>query len=197
MGRFSRTLSPCLLSGLLCVAGVAAAEPQGNAGLTFGGAAVGRDGAVFDHAEFHLGLRGDVIFGRDDAWDFGIGPYGELGTFALDEFQFGAGASFLVPVDDSFPLVASLGPCARIGDDDFGLEPCISSSLFWGTRSYNFHSGYSMAAGLNVGFRHAFGESGESALLIAAQIDLVVLGLPFVALLQLMRGPSADAAPLD
>ena len=172
-------------------------EPQGNAALTIGGAAAGADGEFWDHPEFHLGLRGDVMFGREDVWDFGVGPYLEAGTFAFDEFQFGGGATLHIPVHESFPLVTSLGPFARLGDDDFGLEPGLSAALFWGTRSYNFHSGYNMAAGLSIGFRQVLGGSNETAMLFAAQIDLMAIGLPILALIQLMRGPSSEAAPVQ
>jgi len=179
------------------VGGEARAEPQVNTGLLIGGAAAGVDGGFFDQPEFALGLRGDVMFCRDDAWDFGVGPYVELGTLAFDELQFGGGASVHLPVDETFPLVASVGPYARYGDDDFGLEPGIATALFWGSRSYNFHENYIMAVGLSVGYRASFGASKESALLITAQLDLALLGLPLVALAGWIAGPSDEAAMIE
>lgn len=173
------------------------AEPQGNAGLTLGVAGVGSSGAFHDHAEFHLGARGDVMFGRSRSDDFGIGPYVELGTFAFDELQFGGGANVLLPIHDSLPLVASAGAFGRYGDDSFGVEPGVSGALFWGTRSYNFHANYVMAAGLLINYRATFGESKESLLLIGAQLDAAVIGLPFVMLVNLMRGPTGAAGPVD
>ncbi len=189
-------LGSFLLASMFC-AGEVGATPQANAGLTIGGAAVGNDGAFWDHAEFHMGLRGDVMFGRDRPGHFGFGPFVEVGTFALDELQFGGGATLLMPVDNTLPLVASVGAFGRIGDDDFGLEPGLSGALFWGTRSYNFHANYVMSAGLVLGFRQSLGESKESTLMLAAQLDLAVLGLPLVALINLMRGPTAAAAPIE
>jgi hypothetical protein len=174
-----------------------AAEPQANAALTVGGAGVGSEGAFWDHAEFHIGLRSDVLFGRDATADFGGGPYVEIGTLAFDELQIGGGGSLLFPVHPSLPMIASAGAFGRIGDDDFGFEPGIAGSLFWGSRSYNFHANYVMALGLLVGYRHSFGSSRESALLVSAQIDLAVLGLPFVALAGAARGPSSEAAPIE
>lgn len=182
-----------------CAIGVprsAHADPQGNVGLTIGGGAVGAEGRFWDHAEFHMGLHGDVMFARDDPWDFGVGPYLEIGTFAFDEFQFGGGPTFHIPVHETWPLVASLGAFGRIGDDDFGLEPGLAAGLFWGSRSYNFHGDYIMAAGLSVGFRQVLGESRESTLLVAAHIDLLALGIPFVLLINALRGPTAEAEPL-
>ncbi|MEZ4443492.1 MAG: hypothetical protein R3B72_30755 [Polyangiaceae bacterium] len=176
---------------------VAQAEPQANAGLIIGGAAAGTDGGFFDRPEFHLGLRGDVIFGRTNPWSFGVGPYAEVGTFAFDELSVGTGASVHLPIHDSLPFVLSAGPFIRYGDDDFGVEPGISTSLFWGSRSYNFHESYIMAVGISVGYRATFTESKESALVIAAQLDLALLGLPVVALVNLIRGPTGDAALIE
>ena len=53
-----------------------------------------------------------------------------------------------------------------------------------------------MTVGLSVGYRQTFGQADESALLIAAQLDLAALGLPLVALINVLRGPTAEAAPL-
>jgi hypothetical protein len=177
--------------------GWAHADPQANASMTLGGAGVGTEGQFWDHPEMHLGARGDVLFGRDGVSDFGAGPYVEVGTLAFDELQFGLGGSVLLPVNDHFPLVASAGGFGRVGDDDYGLEPGICGALFWGSRSYNFHANYVMAGGLLVGFRQSFGESHESALLIAAQLDLAFMGIPLVMLVDWMRGPSPEAAPIE
>lgn len=178
-------------------AGDARAEPQANASMTIGGAGVGQEGRFWDHPEFHLGARGDVLFGRDSASELGLGPYLELGTFAFDDLHFGGGGSVLLPVHDSFPLVASLGAFGRWGDDPWGLEPGVSGALFWGSRSYNFHANYVMAGGLLVGFRQSLGESRESMLLIGAQLDLAFMGIPLVALIDLVRGPSDEVAPIE
>jgi hypothetical protein len=182
--------------GVGSVARPAGAEPQANASLTFGGAGVGSEGRFWDGAELHLGVRSDVILGRSSVADFGVGPCVELGTFAFDDVHFGGGASLLLPVSEHFPLVASFGPYGRWADDDFGLEAGLGGSLFWGSRSYNFHANYVMTGGLLVGFRESLGESHESMLVIAVQADLAFLGIPLVGLIDLMRGPSAETAPV-
>jgi hypothetical protein len=172
-------------------------DPQSTVGLTIGGAGVGPEGEFWDHAEFHLGMRGDVLFGRCDPTDFGVGPYVEIGTFAFDELQMGGGASLLLPIHEELPLIASFGAYGRVADDEFGGEPGVAGTLFWGTRSYNFHENYVLTAGLLFGWRQSLGDSRESHFWIAAQIDLAVLALPFVALVSLMRGPSEEAQPLE
>jgi hypothetical protein len=189
-------LAVVLVLAVSSVARPARAEPQANVSLTFGGAGVGSEGQFWDHAEVHLGVRSDVLFGHESATDFGVGPYVELGTFAFDDLHFGGGASLLLPVAEDFPLVASFGPYGRWADDDFGLEGGLGGSLFWGTRSYNFHANYVMAGGLLVGFRESLGPSHESMLVIALQADLAFIGLPLVGLIDLMRGPSGETAPV-
>ncbi len=199
-----------VLSGALLWTTGALAEPQGNGALTVGGAAVGGTGydkRYFDHAAFHLGLRGDVLFFRQKPGDFGFGPYLELGTLAFREIQFGGGASVLLPITQSFPFVASVGAFGRYGNNrslpdpdgethTFGVEPGVTGSLFWGLRGFNYTANYELAAGLSVGWRHGFGESKETALLVALHLDLAALGLPFVALVNLIRGPTAAARPI-
>src|SRR5690606_37699380 len=101
------TVTALLMASCTLWTAAAMAEPQGNAGLTIGGAAAGTDGEFWDHGEFHLGLRGDVMFLREEAYDFGVGPYAELGTLAFDELQFGGGLNVLLPIHDSLPFVAS------------------------------------------------------------------------------------------
>jgi hypothetical protein len=182
---------------VLSWAATAGAEPQANTGLVIGGAGVGAEGEFWDHAEFHVGLRGDVMLGRDDPDDFGAGPYVDVGTFAFDELTFGGGGQLLLPVFDALPLVLSAGAYARIGNDDFGLEPGIIGALFWGSRSYNFHANYVMAIGLLAGYRYTFGESRESALVVAAQVDLALIGMPFILLVNVIRGPTSEAAPIE
>ncbi len=191
----------CWFTGLLFVALVTYessswADPQANAGLTIGGAAVGHDGRFWEGGEFHVGLRSDVMFLRDSDDHFGLGPYVELGTFAFDEFQFGGGANVLFPIHPHLPLVASVGAFGRVGDDGYGLEPGLAGSLFWGSRSFNFHANYVMTGGLLLGFRQSLGDSRETAFVIGVQLDLAFMGIPLVALLDLMRGPSAEVAPV-
>jgi hypothetical protein len=171
---------------------VVSAEPQFSSVLSVGGAAVGK-GAPDDHAEFLLGLRGDVLFGRSDAGDFGFGPFVNVKTFAFDQVQFGGGLSTLFPVHESLPLVASLGAYGRYGDDPFGVEPGVQTSVFWGSRSYNFHANYVMSGGILLGYRQAFGSSRESVLEAALQLDLMVLALPVIALVNWIKGPTPPA----
>ena len=182
-------LAPALALGL--AAQPAHADPQTTVGLTIGAAGVGEDRALWDTTVFHLGLRGDLLLGRSDRDDFGLGPYAELLTHAFDEIQAGGGLSLFVPVPE-FPVVVSAGGYGRSGADPHGLEPGLAAQLFWGTRSYNYHAAYGLTAGLVGQFRYGLGDLRETAFVVAAQLDLQVLALPFVLLAGALRGGSPD-----
>ncbi|WP_437576592.1 hypothetical protein [Sorangium sp. So ce887] len=184
------------LLGVVLVHGTARAEPQASVGVTLGLGGAGLERRLWDTTVFHAGLRGDVLFGRTANDDFGVGPYAEVLTHAFDELQAGAGVSTLVPVLDSFPLVLSAGMYGRWSDDAKAVEPGIAAAVFWGVRSYNFHSRYAMSTGLLAQMRLGLGDSKETALVLAAQVDLALLGLPFVYLFNAMKGPSPEAAPV-
>jgi len=174
----------------------AKAEPQGTAGLTIGVAGRGYHERIWDETAFHLGLRGDVLFARESVRDFGVGPYAELFTHAFDELQVGGGVSLLMPIIDTFPLIASFGAYGRIGDDAYGFEPGLTGQLFFGARGYNYTSDYSASAGLLLEARFGLGESGETAVLIGAQLDAAFLAMPFEFLIEAMRGGSRETDPV-
>jgi hypothetical protein len=195
-GRTRFALSAAVVVGCLWAgAGTARAEPQGTVGLTIGAAGRGLEHRLWDQTVFHLGLRGDVLFGRKKSSDFGVGPYGEVATHAFDEVQFGTGVSTLLPITEAFPLVLSAGAYGRYAPVQ-GLEPGLAAALFFGTRSYNFHAGYIMAAGLLAQFRYGLGPSGETSIIISAQLDLVAMSLPFQLLINAFRGGSRDTRPV-
>ncbi|WP_437966916.1 hypothetical protein WMF04_46375 [Sorangium sp. So ce260] len=176
--------------------GTARAEPQASVGVTLGLAGAGLDRRLWDTTVFHAGLRGDLLFGRSSNDDFGVGPYAEVLTHAFDELQAGAGVSALVPVLDSFPLILSTGIYGRWSDDAKTMEPGIAGAVFWGARSHNFHSSYGLSTGLLAQMRLGLGASKETAVVLAAQLDVALLGLPFVYLFNAIKGPSPEAAPV-
>lgn len=198
--RRSRRRRACALALTLGAWGLsreAAADPQLSIGITTGVAGRGYERQLWDETAFHLGLRGDVFFARESVDDFGIGPYAEVLTLAFDEVQVGTGASLLIPVIDSAPLIVSSGIYGRAGDDDFGFEPGWASSLYFGAKSYNYSSPYVLTAGLLTEFRYGLGDSEEMSLLIAAQVDVVILALPFVFLIDAIRGGSSETDAVE
>jgi hypothetical protein len=54
-----------------------------------------------------------------------------------------------------------------------------------------------MSAGLVGQLRYGFGPSDETAIIIAAQLDLAAMSLPFIYLYKVIAGPSSETAPVE
>jgi hypothetical protein len=169
----------------LFVARAAHADPQFSSGLTLGG------GAAYLRTRgpigvFTMGFHGDVLFFRKSDRDFAFGPYVEALTVAFETFEFGGGVSWLIPVSEHFPLVLSAGLHARAFENN-GWEPGMHARIWMGSRSYNFHSLYGLAAGLFVEGRYGLGDGQQADILGGAEIDLEIFALPFVLLYNALR----------
>lgn len=184
MGRSVGRRAVALAASIAAVSFVAEpaqADPQGTAALTIGAAGRGYGDDLFHEPALHLGLRGDVLFGRDAVGDFAVGPYVEGLTHAFDEVQLGGGASLLLPAFDALPFVVSVGPYARYAPL-VGFEPGVATSLFFGSRSYNFSSDYVMSLGFITEARVGLGSSRETSFVFALQVDTAFAALPFIFL---------------
>lgn len=161
----------------------ASAEPQVAVGLT-GGYAQHRLKDDADGAG-HLGLHGDLLLFRKRTSDGAFGPYAEALTVAFSDLQVGAGATFLVPGSSTFSLALSAGGYARLSE--LGARPGAAGRIFFGFRGYNFDRVYGMANGLFVQGRMGIGETRQAEVLFGLQVDLAVLGLPFLLLYGSLR----------
>jgi hypothetical protein len=131
-----------------------------------------------------------VLFGRSRNADAAVGPYVDFTTAGFEDVRLGGGASLLLPANPYLPLVLSAGGYAR--KDDPGWEPGVAGWLFLGSRSYNFHSSYGIAAGLLAGVQYGLGDSKETAIVISLQIDGQLLLIPFLAGYYWLRGAPDD-----
>ncbi len=165
-----------------------AGPPQFGVGVTVGAAGVGKDHAIWDDTVFHLGARGDVMF-RNGSRTFGIGPYVEVMTHDFGELQTGAGGSLLIPITELYPIVVSGGGYLRIpwqapngplADRSYGIEPGLAGTIFLGTRSFNWHNSYEITVGLIGQARFGLGDSHETSIVVAAQLDLAAIWVPIV-----------------
>lgn len=195
MSGLDKIVAFALALALTCAPSLTHAEPQTTAAITLGAAGRATQHTLWNETVLHLGVRGDVIFGRANVTHLGFGPYGEVLTHAFDEIQLGTGGTLLLPIVDGFPLVVSAGAYGRYAPGT-GIEPGIATSLFWGPRSYNHHGVYNMAGGLLAQFRYGLGASGETAVIISAQLDVVALSLPIQFLANAIRGGSPDTRPV-
>jgi hypothetical protein len=155
----------------------AEARPQITAGATTGAALTDLRAGNAPRLAYHLGARLDLLFLRDAPRDMAIGPYVDVMTAAFDTFEGGGGIAWLVPTGPT-AFVISGGGLARTSR--FGWEPGVAGTIFWGSRSYNFHSAYGVGAGIFAQGRYGFGDGKQTDAILGVQLDLEYLALPFV-----------------
>jgi hypothetical protein len=162
------------------------ADPQASAGLTLGGAVDDVVGPAGVQGAFHLGARGSVLFLRNRGADMAIGPYLDVATASFHNVDLGGGAEWLIPVRDDLPLVVSAGAFWREGDGR-SFKPGMEGTMFWGSRSYNFHSWYGLAAGIFAQTRWIPSSPATLDLVFGLQIDAEILALPSILIFEALR----------
>lgn len=160
---------------------VASADPQVHGGVTVGGGV--RDLRDDTKGLFHLGGWTDVMFFRQKQRDVGFGPHLQLATGSFRSFETGLGASLLLPTGGPV-FILSAAPHLRVAGGS--VDPGATATLFFGSRSYNFHSVYGYQLGVFIEGRQGF-SSRQSELYGGVHIDLQVLALPFVLIAQAFR----------
>lgn len=176
-------MSRSLALALLLVASPSAADPQLTVGLTFGGGVANLRTTPLGVIE--TGLRADVLFLRKGDRDMALGPYVETLTVAFETFEVGGGVSWLIPITEHFPLILSVGGHAR--GYSGGWEPGLHSSVFIGSRSYNFKSVYGLCAGVFADGRWGLGDGHQADVIGGIVFDLELFVLPFVLLVNAFR----------
>lgn len=167
------------LASLLCTLTLgsphAQATPQLGAGLTTGAAWTEMRASNDPKLKYHLGGRFDVLLLRERANTMALGPYVDVATAGFSTFESGGGLEWLVPAGDT-AFILSGGGFARTSR--FGFEPGVAGTLFWGSRSFNYHSIYSVGVGLFVQGRYGLGDGRQADAIVGIQIDLEYLALP-------------------
>lgn len=188
VGRVRKIGRHLFVAALAClallVAQTAHARPQLGARVTTGAALTDLRADNAPRFAFHLGGEFDALFLRDGPRDFGLGPFVSVRTAAFDTFEPGAGLSWLVPAGET-AFVLSGGGFARTSR--FGWEPGASATLFWGSRSYNYHSNYCLGVGLFAEGRYGFGDGRQADAIAGIQLDLAYFAMPFVFLYEAAR----------
>lgn len=175
IGRFAVSAAAAVALGL--GAGPAVARPQITSGVTTGAAFTDLRADYGPRLAYALGARLDLLFLRESPRDMALGVYLDTTTAAFDTFEGGGGVAWLVPTG-STAFVVSGGPFARTSR--FGWEPGLTGTLFWGSRSYNFHSSYAVGAGLFAQGRYGLGDGKQGDAIVGVQLDLEYLALPFL-----------------
>lgn len=133
---------------------------------------------------YHLGGKFEALFLRDKPRDMAFGFYADVATEAFDTFEVGGGLSWLVPTQAT-AFVFSAGGLARTSS--FGWEPGLSTTIFWGSKSFNFHSVYCVGAGLFAQGRYGLGDGHQADAIAGVQIDLAYLALPAIFIYEAIR----------
>jgi hypothetical protein len=182
--------APCAVAialfGSLASVRDAAADPQASVGLTVGAAVENAVGPSPTQGALHLGGRGSVLFLRNRGDEMAIGPYLDVATLNFHDIDLGGGAEWLIPVRDDLPVVLSAGAFFRDGNGR-SWDPGMEGTVFFGSRSYNFHSWYGLAAGLFAQTRWVPASPSTLDVGIGLQIDGEILALPAIFLYQALR----------
>ena len=177
MTRARAVLSILAGAASMSLPDLAVARPQLTSGVTNGAALTDFRAGNGPRLAYHLGGRLELLLLRDGPTDMAIGPYIDIATAAFDTFEGGGGVAWLVPTGPT-GFVLSAGGFARTSR--FGWEPGASGTIFWGSRSYNYHSTYAIGVGLFVQGRYGLGEGKQADGILGVQLDLEYVALPFV-----------------
>ena len=159
----------------------ARAEPQVHGAVTAGGGA--RDLRDDVRGVFHLGGWADILFFREKQRDVGFGPHLQVATASFQSFETGLGASVLLPTGGPV-FILSAGPHLRVAHGT--VDPGATATVFFGSRSFNFHSPYGYQLGVFVEGRQGI-TSRQTEIYGGLHIDLAILALPAVLLAQSFR----------
>lgn len=155
----------------------ARAEPQASVGLTTGAAIQDASGPGGVGTSLHLGGRVDVLFLRQRNGQMALGPYVDGATAGFHDVDLGGGLEWLLPMTSDVPVVVSAGGLARDGDGR-SWAPGMEGTLFVGSRSFNFHSWYGLAAGAFVQSRWIPAPPSTVDIVVGVQLDLELVALP-------------------
>lgn len=171
-------------TALLSSTGAASARPQIGGGVTTGVALTDlrEDGP---RVAYHLGGRFDMLFLREHPRHMAVGPYVDVATAAFDTFESGGGLEWLIPTGAT-AFILSGGGFARTSS--FGWEPGVAGTVFWGSRSYNYHSTYALGVGLFAQGRYGLGDGHQGDAIFGVQIDLAYLAMPFIFAYEAITG---------
>ncbi len=169
--------SAATVAVLVTAAVTAAAAPQLSGAVTSGVGLTDLRASNGPRVAYHIGGRFDCLLFRERAGTMAFGPYVDVATEAFDTFQGGGGLEWLVPAGAT-AFVFSTGGYARMSR--FGVNPGVEATIFWGSRSFNYHSVYGLGVGLFAQGRWGFGDSKQADAIFGAQVDLEYLALPFL-----------------
>jgi hypothetical protein len=164
----------------------AAADPQVSIGVTTGWVLQDAFGPGSSSGAFHVGARADVLLLRNRGDQMAIGPYVDAATASLHDFDAGGGLEWLLPIRDDLPIVVSAGALLRNGEGH-SWAPGLEGTVFFGSRSYNFHSLYGFALGVFAQTRWIPSPPAVADMVFGVQIDGEFLAMPSMLIISALR----------
>ncbi len=172
----SASLAAAVALGATSWAQPVRAAPQVSVGVT-GAADLQSQGGRTTGWSFQLGGRADALFLRDHNGQMAVGPYIDGATAGFHDIDVGGGVEWLIPLTAEVPMVLSAGGLARSGDG-YAWAPGVEGTVFVGSRSFNFHSWYGLAAGGFVQTRWVPATPSSQDVVVGVQMDLELIVLP-------------------
>lgn len=130
-----------------------------------------------------IGFRPELLFGRSSNRSWGYGPFLQVSRSSnASGVLLGGGGTLLVPLwvregfFESVVLAPSLGFYAQKLQ---GFEPGLSSSVFFGYRTFNPISSFDFTLGMTLGGHWGLGASHERSLSLGLQLDLTLIVAAF------------------
>jgi hypothetical protein len=152
------------------------ASPQWSATLEAGIVGAGDGGSTWSTTKLDLGLRGEVLLGRNGPRDFGVGPWAQARTTWFDGADYGTGIVALLPIDPTTPIWVGAGALERRRFDAWA--PGADVFIGFGSRSYDYHDPYAMVLGATLDVRTLLGSVRQTDVVLCLQLDLEVLAMP-------------------
>jgi hypothetical protein len=115
-----------------------------------------------------------------------LGPYVDAASSGFRDVDIGTGIEWLIPLKDELPLVLSGGAFVRDGEGR-SWSPGMEGTVFFGSRSYNFHSWYGLTAGLFVQTRWIPSPPDRVDVVFGVQLDAELLVMPALLLWGLLK----------
>lgn len=130
---------------------------------------------------FSIALRVDVLY-HPGPRAFGIGPFLSTRSDNFRDIAPALGATLLLPISESFPIVVSAGAALRI--DAAGVTAGPLERIWLGARSYNYHTPYVLSGGLFAEGRQLFlgGNDVGWDMIFGVDADLELLAIPWIML---------------
>jgi len=91
-----------------------------------------------------------------------------------------------LPIRDDLPLVLSAGALCRNGEGH-SWAPGAEGTVFFGSRSYNFHSWYGLTFGVFAQTRWIPVAPAVADLVFGIQIDAEILAMPSMLIISALR----------